>query len=91
MTTITKSIEMHRLLCPMPVIRTQQAVKKMQVGEVLQLICTDPGTMHDIPTWCRMYGHKILRADEVEKEFIFEIEILQAEETIGQANKSDWD
>ena len=89
MAKISNSINMRRLLCPMPVIRTQQAVKKLQIGDVLEIICTDPGTLHDIPTWCRMYGHTILRAEQVEQDFIFNIEVATEQEAAQQS--SDWD
>jgi TusA-related sulfurtransferase len=64
----------------MPVIRTQALIKKMQLGEVLEVICTDPGTMHDIPSWCKMYGHTVLSAREHESEFYFLIEVKHVEE-----------
>lgn len=74
---ITQTLDARRLLCPMPVIRTQQAVKKLQSGDVLEIICTDPGTLHDIPTWCRMYEHELLLAEEHAGEFYFHIKVNQ--------------
>ena len=53
-------LDASRLLCPMPVIRTQDKVKQMAFGEQLQVICTDPGVMQDIPAWCRINGHQVL-------------------------------
>lgn len=50
----------RRLLCPLPVIRTQDKVKKMQPGDQLEVVCTDPGVMQDIPSWCRINGHTVL-------------------------------
>jgi tRNA 2-thiouridine synthesizing protein A len=63
------------LLCPLPVIRTQDAVKKLHPGEQLQVFATDPGTMHDIPAWVRVHGHKLIRAQECNDEFHFLIEV----------------
>jgi tRNA 2-thiouridine synthesizing protein A len=45
------------LLCPMPVIRTQDAMRKLQPGTVLEVLATDPGALHDIRAWCRVHGH----------------------------------
>ena len=53
-------LDATRLLCPMPVIRTQDAIKQLSAGDQLQVICTDPGVMQDIPTWCRINGHQVL-------------------------------
>jgi len=53
-------LDARRLLCPMPVIRTQQKVEELQIGDILAVVCTDPGAIHDIPAWCRVNGHEIL-------------------------------
>ena len=53
-------LDARRLLCPLPVIRTQNALKALPVGAQLRVHCTDPGTLHDIPTWCRLNGHTVL-------------------------------
>lgn len=59
-----KQINARRLLCPMPVIRTQDAIEELNVGDKLEVVCTDPGTLHDIPSWCRINGHQIENIDE---------------------------
>jgi TusA-related sulfurtransferase len=53
-------LDAKRLLCPLPVIRTQDKVKQLSVGDQLEVICTDPGVMQDIPAWCRINGHQVL-------------------------------
>jgi len=53
------NIDARRLLCPLPVIRLQNALKGLSSGTHVNIVCTDPGTHHDIPTWCRLYGHTI--------------------------------
>ena len=63
------------LLCPLPVIRTQNAVKELQGGDYLTVTATDPGTMHDIPAWVRVHGHALLRAEAAADTFVFEIEV----------------
>lgn len=69
-----QTLDCRRLLCPMPVIRTQNALKELNDGDVLEVICTDPGTLSDIPTWCRINGHQVLSSREVDNEIIFQIE-----------------
>lgn len=53
------SLDARRLLCPLPVIRTQNKVKQLAPGDLLEVICTDPGAQSDIPAWCRIHGHEI--------------------------------
>ncbi len=66
-------LDARRLLCPMPVIRVQDKIKTMSVGEQLEVVCTDPGVLQDIPAWCRINGHQILSADSNAGEFIINI------------------
>ncbi|NNM53030.1 MAG: sulfurtransferase TusA family protein [Pseudomonadales bacterium] len=55
-----KCLDVRGLLCPVPVIRTQQVVRLMAVGERMWIVATDPGVMHDVPAWCRVHGHKVV-------------------------------
>lgn len=70
-------LDARNLLCPMPVIRTQNRIKALADGDVLKVICTDPGALHDIPAWCRINGHHVLdaRHDQDNKEMVITIRI----------------
>jgi tRNA 2-thiouridine synthesizing protein A len=57
-----ETLDARRLLCPMPVIRTQNRVRDMAPGDELEVVCTDPGALADIPAWCRVHGHEVLSA-----------------------------
>ena len=57
-------LDARRLLCPLPVIRTQERVRALAPGELLEVICTDPGARHDIPAWCRVNGHELVGCEE---------------------------
>lgn len=63
------TLDARRLLCPLPVIRTQDKVKQLQTGDQLTVFCTDPGVMQDIPAWCRINGHTLLEALESNGEY----------------------
>jgi tRNA 2-thiouridine synthesizing protein A len=58
------TLDCRRLLCPLPVIRTQNKIKQMQHGEELLVIASDPGVKADIPAWCRINGHLVLSIEE---------------------------
>ncbi len=55
-------LDARQLMCPMPVIRAQNRVAELQPGDTLEVHATDPGALHDIPTWCRINGHEVLSA-----------------------------
>lgn len=58
----------------MPVIRTQKALKQLASGDQLKVIATDPGVMQDIPSMCRLSGHKVIDTLEINNEFHIVIE-----------------
>jgi len=53
-------LDARNLLCPAPVIRVQHRIGSLTKGDLLEVWCTDPGTMLDIPSWCRIHGHQIV-------------------------------
>ncbi|MCP5184212.1 MAG: sulfurtransferase TusA family protein [Pseudomonadales bacterium] len=53
-------LDTRGLLCPLPVIRTQERVRTLADGTELTVLASDPGTMEDIPAWCRVHGHTLL-------------------------------
>lgn len=71
----THELNARRMLCPLPVIRTQDKIKTLSVGEFLKVICTDPGVKADIPAWCRINGHLIVEIEEMDQEIHVTIEV----------------
>lgn len=66
-------VDARRLLCPMPVIRLQQAVKQGESGDVVELRCTDPGAQNDVPAWCRVHKHEVLSCEAQDGEILIEV------------------
>ncbi|MBT5344696.1 MAG: sulfurtransferase TusA family protein [Acidiferrobacteraceae bacterium] len=71
----TYQLDATGLLCPLPVIRTQDRVATLRQGDVLSVHCTDPGALLDIPAWCRIHGHELLSTQENEEEVIICIRV----------------
>jgi len=63
----------RRLLCPMPVIRTQDKIKTLMKGDTLTVVSTDPGALSDIPTWCRINEHEIISSETIDDEVFITI------------------
>lgn len=68
-------LDVRGLLCPLPVIRTQERIKTLAEGDELEVLASDPGTMHDIPAWCRVHGHRLLKSTRQESAFRFRIRV----------------
>jgi len=48
------------LQCPLPVIKTAQAIKNVPAGELLELLATDPGVEPDMTAWTRRTGNELV-------------------------------
>ena len=68
-------LDARRMLCPMPVIKTQNKVKELAVGDILDVICTDPGALSDIPAWARINGHELIEHREQDNEIIITVKV----------------
>ena len=61
-------LDARNILCPLPVIRTQNLVLTLPEGDTLDVSCTDPGALCDIPAWCRINGHEVVEARVTEPD-----------------------
>jgi tRNA 2-thiouridine synthesizing protein A len=68
-------LDARRMLCPMPVIKTQNKIKELAQGDVLHVTCTDPGALSDVPAWARINGHEILGHKEIDDELIISVKV----------------
>lgn len=65
---IDKVLDCSGLLCPLPVVKTNKALKDLQVGQILEMIATDPGAMPDMEAWARQTKHELLAAQKQDNE-----------------------
>ncbi len=68
---IDQVLDLKGLLCPMPVVKLQLAIKKLPAGSIIEGIATDPGVMADIPAWARTSGNELLSIELRSKEYHF--------------------
>ncbi len=74
MNEVVVELDARRLLCPMPVIKLQNCINQQAVGVRVEITCTDPGALNDIPTWCRINGHRVISSMERDDESIILVE-----------------
>ena len=55
-----KVMDLKGLPCPMPVVKISKGIKEVDVGQVVEAISTDPGSLADFPAWARTSGNEIL-------------------------------
>lgn len=70
-------IDCRGMNCPMPVLKVKKAVDSLQVGQILKLEATDPGTKADIPAWAKRTGNELISMSEEGNIFIFYIKKIK--------------
>lgn len=53
-------LDCRGLQCPLPVVKTAQAMKRLEPGQVLELLATDPGVEPDMRAWSARTGHELV-------------------------------
>lgn len=66
-------LDCQGLLCPMPVIKLAKAIKGIQIGQVLEMLATDPGSKPDMEAWTKQTGHELLAYREHDGVYVFHV------------------
>jgi len=64
-------LNLEGLLCPLPIVRVSQAIKQVEIGQVVEASATDPGVMIDIPAWAKTTGNEVLKTQKEGKVIRF--------------------
>jgi len=53
-------VDARGLSCPMPIVKTAQAIKTVASGALVEVLATDPGSLKDFTAWCRSTGNELV-------------------------------
>ena len=59
-----KVLDLKGLPCPMPVVKMSMEIGSVAVGQVIEVLTTDPGSLSDFPAWCKTTGHEIVGIEQ---------------------------
>jgi tRNA 2-thiouridine synthesizing protein A len=65
------TLDLKGLLCPMPIVKLAQAIKKVNVGDLIEATATDPGVLADIPAWARTSGNEVVTLEKADGHIRF--------------------
>jgi len=74
---VDKVMDLKGLPCPMPIVKIGQEIASVEIGQVVQAITTDPGSLSDFPAWAASSGNEILKTEQNEAEIIFWVKRLK--------------
>ena len=73
---VVKVMDLKGLACPMPVVKVSKGIKEVEVGEAIEAVTTDPGSLTDFPAWARTSGNEIVDTQQNGDEIKFTIRRL---------------
>jgi tRNA 2-thiouridine synthesizing protein A len=48
------------LFCPMPIVKTREAIQAMTTGQILEMLSDDPASEPDMQSWTRRSGNELV-------------------------------
>jgi tRNA 2-thiouridine synthesizing protein A len=63
-TIIVKTLDLRGLSCPLPIVKTAQAIRTLALGDLIEVYATDPGSVPDFDAWCTTTGHELVERTE---------------------------
>jgi len=72
--SVNRILDARGLRCPLPIVKINTAIKEMKVGEIIKIICTDPGSKRDFESWCKKTGNQLLEMTEEDGVFTYIIQ-----------------
>lgn len=57
---IAQVVDAKGLSCPMPIVKTAQAMKGLASGQLLEVLATDPGSTKDFTAWAKSTGNELV-------------------------------
>ena len=61
---IKETLDCIGLYCPMPVLKTREAIDKLEPGDVLEMLADDPAAEEDMKAWAKRTGNKLLSLEK---------------------------
>jgi tRNA 2-thiouridine synthesizing protein A len=60
--TVTRSLDLKGLSCPLPIVKTAKAMKELAPGDLLEVLATDPGSVPDFNAWAKSTGNPLVES-----------------------------
>ena len=57
---VDKRIDCTGLFCPMPIVKTREAIKGMAIGELIEMLSDDPASEADMKSWTQRSGNELV-------------------------------
>ncbi|MDE3111388.1 MAG: sulfurtransferase TusA family protein [Chloroflexota bacterium] len=62
--TVTRTLDLKGLSCPLPIVKTAKALRELAAGEAVEVLATDPGSVKDFAAWSHTTGNELLESTQ---------------------------
>jgi tRNA 2-thiouridine synthesizing protein A len=69
--TIARTLDVKGMSCPIPIVKTAQAMKQLAAGDLIEVLATDPGSVKDFAAWSKATGNPIVETSQEAGVFRF--------------------
>jgi tRNA 2-thiouridine synthesizing protein A len=80
MSDVNQTLDARGLFCPEPVMLLHNIIRDVAIGDVIEVLATDPSTVRDFTRFCGFLGHELVLSEEVDGDYRFLIRKGEEEE-----------
>ncbi|MDA8194319.1 MAG: sulfurtransferase TusA family protein [Thermaerobacter sp.] len=62
--TVSLVVDAKGLACPMPIFKAKKGLQTVELGEVVEVLCTDPGSLADFKAFANSTGHELMLSEQ---------------------------
>ena len=66
-------LDLSGLECPLPILKTKKKLNEILSGDIIKIVCTDPGSQRDFEAFARQTGHQLLESISEKNFFQFKL------------------
>ena len=66
-------LDLSGLECPLPILKTKKKLNEILSGDIINIVCTDPGSQRDFEAFARQTGHQLLESISEKNFFQFKL------------------
>ena len=68
---IALELDLSGLTCPMPLLKTKQALNRLSAGSIVKVVATDPASQRDFQVFAQQSGNELLSAEQLEDRYVY--------------------
>ena len=61
---VARILDVKGLACPLPIVKTAQALRQLAPGDLIEVLATDPGSVKDFAAWSKMTGNDLVETSQ---------------------------